>query len=77
MINEYVPCPKCGSTNVQKMRYTWWGGAIGPSLLTHVRCQACGYAYNGKTGNSNTPSIIIYSVVVFVIFIIILVLLRH
>jgi uncharacterized protein (DUF983 family) len=43
---------------------TWWGGALGPYLLTHVKCPECGMTYNGKTGQSNTTAIIIYSVVV-------------
>jgi len=40
---------------------------LGPKLLTHVKCQACGKKYNGKTGKENTTNIIIYSVVVGVI----------
>ena len=46
----YVPCPNCGSTDVKKVGYTWWGSALGPSMLTHVRCQNCKTEYNGKTG---------------------------
>jgi hypothetical protein len=44
--------------------FTWWGGMIGPAILSHVRCGRCGAAYNDKTGQSNTTAIIIYSVVV-------------
>jgi len=32
--------------------------------LTHVKCQACGKQYNGKTGKDNTTNIAIYFVVV-------------
>jgi transposase-like protein len=60
---EYVPCPKCQSTNIKKCNFTWWGGILGPKLLTHVKCQHCGTTFNGKTGNSNTAAIIIYSIV--------------
>ena len=40
---------------------------IGPRMLSHVKCQSCGTAYNGKTGQSNTTGIVIYSVVLFAI----------
>lgn len=39
---------------------TWWGGAVGPKLLSHVVCQGCGAGFNRKTGKSNTPAIIVY-----------------
>lgn len=61
---EYQPCPNCSSSDAVKVTYTWWGGMIGPSLLTHVKCQECGTAYNGKTGRSNVGGIVVYSVVV-------------
>jgi transposase-like protein len=72
---DFVPCPSCGSTNVKRIGYTWWGGALGPRLLNHVKCQSCGKTYNGKTGKSNLTNILIYSAVIVVIVIILLVLL--
>ena len=45
------------------MSFTWWGGIIGPRLLTHVKCPGCGHAYNGKTGKDNTTGIVIYSII--------------
>ncbi len=69
---DYMPCPKCRSLGAKRLNFTWWGGAIGPRVITHVKCQTCGEKYNGKTGKDNTAGIIIYSVVVgllvFVIF---------
>lgn len=64
---QYAPCPKCGQNNAKKVNYTWWGGALGPSMFTHVKCQNCGTQYNGKTGKSNQSNIIIYVVVTFLI----------
>lgn len=61
-------CPKCGSDIVSPVKYTWWGGVLGPKMLHHTKCESCGFKYNSKTRKSNTPSIIIYSVVIFVIF---------
>ncbi len=64
---QYAPCPKCGQSNAKKISYTWWGGALGPSMFTHVKCQSCSTQYNGKTGKSNQQNIILYFVASFVI----------
>ena len=37
---------------------------MGPKILTHVKCTACGNKYNGKSGKDNTTVIVIYTVVV-------------
>lgn len=65
---QYVPCPQCRTPDPEKVGFTWWGGLIGPRMLSHVKCRACGKAYNGKTGQDNTTGIVIYSIIVFVIF---------
>ena len=64
---QFAACPKCGQTNAQKVGFTWWGGALGPRLFTHVKCQNCGTEYNGKTGQSNQNNILIYFLVSFLI----------
>lgn len=61
-MTRYAPCPSCSSTDADAVEYTWWGGVLGPRLLTHVRCRSCGTFYNGKTGESNQGAIIAYSV---------------
>jgi hypothetical protein len=33
---------------------------IGPALLNHQVCHACGFGFNGKTGRSNSTAIGIY-----------------
>ena len=63
MAAQYVNCPKCGAGNAQLAKFTWWGGALGPRVLTHVKCQNCGNKFNGKTGGDNVTGIIIYSLV--------------
>ena len=65
--SQYKPCPQCGSLNADKIRYTWWGGALGPAIMTHVKCQNCGTQFNGKTGKSNQTNILIYFVATFII----------
>lgn len=66
-MNAYAPCPQCGETNAQRVRFTWWGGLLGPKILKHVKCPGCGKAYNGKTGKENTTGIVIYSVIVGIV----------
>ena len=67
MQNTYAPCPKCRNSAGEKIRFTWWGGILGPKLLTHVKCRDCGNKYNGKSGKDNTAGIVIYSAVVAVL----------
>ncbi|MBK8610440.1 MAG: hypothetical protein IPL84_11020 [Chitinophagaceae bacterium] len=69
--NTDAGCPKCGSKIITKVKYTWWGGVLGPRLLHHTKCETCNYRFNGKTGKSNTPGIIIYSVLIFVVLFVI------
>jgi hypothetical protein len=61
--NNESGCPKCGSGLISPVKYTWWGGVLGPKLLHHTKCNACNFKYNAKTRKSNTNGIIIYSVV--------------
>jgi hypothetical protein len=67
MSTNYAACPKCGAQNAELVKYSWWGGVIGPKMLTHVKCQSCRKKFNGKTGQDNTTGIIIYSVIVGVL----------
>ena len=60
-------CPKCNSVNVVPVKFTWWGGVLGPRIMHHTKCKECRYTYNRKTRQSNTKNIILYSIVVFVI----------
>ena len=65
--SNQMGCPKCGAESVSPVKYTWWGGILGPKLLHHTKCNSCGYTFNSKTRKSNTTAIIIYSVVIFAI----------
>jgi hypothetical protein len=69
--NLYVSCPRCMSPYPEQVKFTWWGGMMGPRMLDHVRCRTCALEYNGKTGQSNsskiTTYIIVSSVIVFAI----------
>lgn len=63
----WVACPQCGGIAATMPSFTWWGGVIGAKMLTHVICDQCKHAYNGKTGGSNTGMIVVYSAVLAVI----------
>ncbi|HSI36366.1 MAG: hypothetical protein ACAI43_21610 [Phycisphaerae bacterium] len=62
-----VLCPRCGQYAASRMKFTWWGGVLGPKLLNHHKCAACSHQFNGKTGQSNAAGIAIYTVVGVVI----------
>ncbi|MFT3745913.1 MAG: hypothetical protein QM785_16700 [Pyrinomonadaceae bacterium] len=64
MATNYAACPKCGSNDSELAKFTWWGGVLGPKVLTHVKCPDCKHKYNGKTGKDNTAGIVIYTAVV-------------
>jgi uncharacterized protein (DUF983 family) len=66
-MTSYAPCPKCRSSAAERVKFTWWGGVLGPRLLTHVKCNSCGHKYNGKSGKDNTAGIAIYFAVVAII----------
>jgi hypothetical protein len=72
-VSEFAPCPSCQQSSATRMGFTWWGGALGPKLFTHVKCGGCGTTYNGKTGKSNNTNIAIYFVVINAIFIAIII----
>jgi hypothetical protein len=62
-----IGCYSCGCPDHTKIYWTFWGGMVGPLMLSHVRCKSCGTTYNSKTGKSNNTAITIYLVVSLVI----------
>lgn len=60
---EWAECPKCGAADATRVRWTFWGGMIGPMLINTVRCNDCGTQYNGNHGDYNTVRILIYVLV--------------
>ena len=63
-MNAFAPCPKCNNAAAERVKFTWWGGVLGPKLLSHVKCGSCGSKYNGKTGKDNSAGIAIYCIVI-------------
>jgi DNA-directed RNA polymerase subunit M/transcription elongation factor TFIIS len=64
---RYAPCPGCGSTDAERIMWTFWGSFYGPAIFTHVRCSQCGTTYNGRTGRSNLIWAIIFVLVTWVL----------
>jgi len=75
-----VQCPRCGSPFVDEVRYAWWGGVLGPSMLSLMKCPNCKLQFSGKTLQDAKNGIIIYNVIAlvlaFVVFFVIFAL-RH
>lgn len=72
------PCPHCGIPDrVRPVAFTWWGGPIGPRLLSHVQCRRCGLAYNGRTGLPNTNGILACAVITAMLLVIIMVVIKE
>lgn len=65
MATPNEPCPNCGSTDSVPVPFTWWGGRIGPRLLSHVQCKSCGQRFNVRTGKTNTVAITIALTIAF------------
>jgi predicted Zn finger-like uncharacterized protein len=69
---KYIACPSCGGREAKRVKWTWWGSFYGPKLFTHVRCVDCGFAFNGKTGDSNIVPMVLFVVIPLVLLIIVL-----
>ena len=67
---KYIACPSCGGREAKRIKWTWWGSFYGPKLFTHVRCVDCGYAFNGKTGDSNIIPMVLFVAIPLVLIII-------
>ena len=55
MATTYVAMPEMRRGDPEKVNFTWWGGVLGPKLLTHVKCEACGINITEKRGRTIRP----------------------
>ena len=68
LYHNFKACPRCNSSDIHKVKYSWWGGLIGPALVHQVRCKKCGKTYDGVTGTDVTKRMSIYIVIMIIIF---------
>ena len=60
----YADCPNCGARgDASRQNFTWWGGVVGPAIISCVTCNRCGTGYNGTHGDYNNTRILIYVLV--------------
>ena len=60
---EVEPCPYCRHDAADRVKFTPWGGVIGPFLLSLVKCTGCGGQYNGRSGGKVERAIRVYTFV--------------
>jgi hypothetical protein len=65
----FEKCPCCAGNTSSRIRFTLWGGAIGPALLSLVQCATCGIHYNGKHGTRVEKTIRLYTCIMFTLLI--------
>jgi len=58
--SDGIPCPQCGQPAGKTVKFTGWGGLVGPRLLNLTRCQACRFEFNAKTGLSTKKAVWAY-----------------
>lgn len=63
-------CPFCQHDERTPVRFTPWGGVIGPMLLNLVKCAGCGKQFNGKSGQRVDRAIRVYTLVMLMTLII-------
>ncbi len=65
---KYEPCPVCGSKNIEKVEYSWFGGLLA-SAFNVARCKKCGKSYNGATGKDlkKYNAVIIIILIIFIL----------
>ena len=61
------PCPTCLSRATDRVKFTWWGGAVGPWMMSLTKCRACGTQFNSKTRKPVGSAILVYNVIAIAI----------
>jgi hypothetical protein len=45
-------CPMCGGKETRRVRWTPWGGIVGPLVFKLMRCKDCGSRFGGRSKHS-------------------------
>lgn len=65
------PCPFCSSLAVEKLKWVWWGGAVGAKLFKQAKCQHCLQKFNFQTGQKIPLAfILLYNLVMLLLFVV-------
>ena len=68
-MKELEPCPYCSHESADRVKFTPWGGIVGPFVLSLVKCTGCGSQYNGKSGNKVERAIRLYTLVTMAVLV--------
>jgi hypothetical protein len=60
-VSAFEPCPFCQHEAAQPVRFTHWGGLVGPRILSLVKCTSCGNQFNGRSGARVEKAIKVYT----------------
>jgi hypothetical protein len=66
---SFKACPHCQQSSATPVRFTPWGGVVGPFLLNLVKCTACGSHFNGKSGRCVKSAIKLYTLTTLIVLI--------
>jgi hypothetical protein len=73
----FKSCPHCQQNTATPVRFTPWGGVLGPMLLSLVKCSACGSHFNGKSGRCVKSAIKLYTLTTLLLLITLMALLMY
>ncbi|MFI5385826.1 MAG: hypothetical protein ACHQ50_06865 [Fimbriimonadales bacterium] len=55
----------------RKIKFSWWGGVVGPGIMNLMKCESCGCQFNGKTGRPALKAIVAYNVVIYLLMLVV------
>jgi|GEM_PF-892754 len=59
-------CPYCQHDRSRKVRFTPWGGVLGPAIMRVVACAQCGQQFSGRNGSKIEGHRRVYSIIMIV-----------
>jgi hypothetical protein len=58
---QTLPCPYCSHAGATTVKFTPWGGVVGPLVLSLVKCDQCDRQFNGRSGRKVEKAIRVYT----------------
>lgn len=72
MADSPTQCPYCRGEAVHPVRFTAWGGIIGPLVFSLVKCGKCGSHFNGRNGRCVKKAIRLYTLTTLVVLVVLM-----